>query len=277
MVFIVLFVAVIRYSKQKPYLAVGWLWYLGTLVPVIGLIQGSDHTMADRYSYISLIGLFIIIAWGSSDFLSNRRWKKGILITSVVIVLSAFGMRTMMQVNHWKNNLTLYENAINADERNDFAHNNMGTALIARGELDQAAFHFRKALEINPAYADASINMANVLAGKGKFDEAEKYYNKTLKIKPEHAVAHYSLGLLFLRRNRLHEAYAYFAKAILINPDFAEAYDYMGLILSHQGNLQKAGIFFFRAVQISPDFAKARKHLENNSKKLLDKRTLNGR
>jgi len=259
---IVITVMVVRISGRYPYAVVGWFWYLGTLVPVIGLVQVGTQAMADRYTYIPLIGLFIIVAWGISDIAGDWKYGKTVLVAFAVIVFSALGVRTATQVGYWQNDVALYANAIRVDDRNDLAHNNLGVALDAMGRRDQAISHYRKSVEINPLNVEAFNNLANILADKGRLGEAEKYYRKALKIKPENEVFLYNLGALYIRQGKTKMALEQFAEALRIKPDFAKVYNHMGVVLARQGKLEKARIFFLKAIQIDPDFKAARRNLK---------------
>ncbi|MBE9504504.1 MAG: tetratricopeptide repeat protein [Proteobacteria bacterium] len=153
-------------SKRYPYVAVGWFWYLGTLVPVVGLVQVGTQAMADRYTYIPLIGLFIIAIWGITDLMGRWKHGKALAAALAVIIFSALGVRTAIQVGFWQNNVSLYRNAIRVNDRNDLAHYNLGVALEAVGRRDHAIPHYRKSVGINPLHVDAFNNLANVLADK---------------------------------------------------------------------------------------------------------------
>jgi len=266
----------IRNMRQRPYLMVGWMWYLGALVPVIGLLQAGSQAMADRFVYVPFIGLYIMIVWGFSELMARRPYKKIWLIALCAIFFPILMGVSWKQVRYWKNSNTLFEHTLEVTSNNGLAHANLGVALFGQGKIDDAIHHYRKALEINSAYVYTLSNLGLALAHKGQVDEAERYYNKALQINPEHTDAHYNLGILLLKQNRLHEAYVHFAETIRIDPDFAEAYDYIGLILAHHGKLKKAEVFFSRAIHIAPNFLKAQKHFEDNRKKLSSKRMLNG-
>jgi len=147
---------------------------------------------------------YIIIAvWGITDILEKNKHGKKIATILTVIILSAFGVRTAIQVGFWQNNVKLFTNAIRVNDRNDLAHNNLGVALEDVGKRDRAIFHYRKFVEINPLNVDAFNNLANALADKGRFEEAETYYRKAVGIKPENAVYRYNLGALYIRQGKV--------------------------------------------------------------------------
>ena len=296
-------VLAIRSLKKYPYIAVGLFWYLGTLVPVIGLIQVGPQAMADRYTYIPMTGLFIIIAWGFSDLSTKWHYRKIVLTLFAVIILSVLAVSTFFQLGYWRSSIALFEYAVNITENNYLAHNNLGAALLekgkfdkavlhikeslriepgckaalynlgaalsAQGKLDKAVLHYNDVLKINPEDAIVHNNLADVLSGQGKLDEAVLHYNKALKINSDHADAHCSLGSLLARQNKFKEAIFHLAEAIRINPDYAEAYNEIGVILFQQGKYKKAEVFFSKAVQIKPSYTEARKNIELLNKILI--------
>jgi len=251
----------IRTSKKYPYIAVGLFWYLGTLVPVIGLVQVGDQAMADRYTYIPLIGLFIVVAWGASDLSLKLHYRKIFLGISAVIILSALTVCTFFQVTCWKNSITLFEHAIYVTENNALAHNSLGGALFAGGKFDKAIFHFKEALRIVPTYAGANNNLAVILADQGELEKSVFHYNEALKCNPEYATAHHNLSLVLLKQKKTKEAYLHLTEAIKINPDYADAYNQIGVILSRQGKFKKAGVFFSKAIQIRPNHTEAQENI----------------
>lgn len=260
--------------NKRPYIAVGWFWFLGTLMPVIGLVQIGGQAMADRYTYIPVIGLFIIVSWGLSDL--TLRWKHKKILGTVfaAIVLAVLCGRTILQVKHWENAVTLFENAINVNYQNSLAHNNLGTALYARGEIEKAVFHFREAVRMEPGYVAAHTNLATVFFVTGHTEEAIRHFRAALRLDPNHTVVHYQLGILLKKQRRISEAYAHFAQAIKINPEYAEAYNQIGIILAGQGKLREADVFFSKAVEINQHYESARKNRDVNRKNLsLEART----
>jgi tetratricopeptide (TPR) repeat protein len=261
--------AAVRLSRQYPYGIVGLFWYLGTLVPVIGLVQVGKQAMADRYTYIPLTGLFIVVAWGFSDLLGKWRYRKIFLAVLAAIILSALTVRTFLQVGYWQNAVTLFENAIKVTPDNALAQNNLGAALSEDGRFDEAMAYFTKAIQINPEYANAHNNLAILLSGQGKYEEAELHYLEAIKFDTEHPDAHYNLGRLLLRQKRYKEAGAHFAEMIKIDPTDAKAYNKIGFILAQQGKLQGAREFLKKATQLDPDDLKARDYLEILNRKIL--------
>ena len=180
-------IAAMRAARRHPYLTVGWLWYLGTLVPVIGIVQVGMQAMADRYTYVPLIGLFIIIAWGVPDLLASYRYRRAIISVGSGGLLSILIIITWVQLHHWRNTVTLFQHTLRVTSKNFLAHNNLGAALADLGKIQDAISHYRKALEINPSYWLAHNNLATTLAEKGDPKEAFAHYQEALKIKPDDA------------------------------------------------------------------------------------------
>ena len=283
-------------SRQYPYVLVGLFWYFGSLVPVIGLVQVTNQAMADRYTYIPLIGLFIVIVWGVPDILKKWHYRKIFLCVSAVIILSALTTRAFFQASHWKNSIELFENAVKVTENNYHALNNLATALADKGKYDEAFLYLSRALKMDPQRKDVRMNLANilflkenpdeavsqyreilqtdsknadvhynlafVLSSQKKYNEAMLHYKETLKIDPEYSKAHYNLGNIYLNQGKTAEAFMHYAEVIKIKPDYVQAYDKLGVIMFKQGKLDKAKVFFSKAVRIDPDYSEAHKNLE---------------
>jgi len=252
-------------ARKRRYLLMGWLWYLGTLVPVIGLVQVGTQAMADRYTYIPLIGLFIIIAWGAAELLSRRtkqtrptRWIAGFF---AALVLVAAIICTQRQLHHWRNSITLFEHALKINPRNRAIHNYLGVTLTGQGKPDQAISHYNQAININPDHFKAYFSLANLLRTQGKLDEAAQNYRRVLQLKPDHAEAHNNLGITLRCQGKLDEAIIYYRYAINLVPDDLEAYYNLADAFWAQGKLDLALSQYRRVLQIDPDFVGAHKGL----------------
>jgi Tfp pilus assembly protein PilF len=181
-------IVIIWMARRRRYLLTGWLWYLGTLVPVIGLVQVGDQALADRYSYIPLTGLFIIIAWGLPDLLAKWRFRKIALAVSAIAVLSALSIRTYIQQGYWRNTTTLCEHALKVTQGNYVAHYCLAADFLHRGQIDQieqAVNHYHQTLQIKPNYFKALGGLAEAFARQGRTDQAVKYYNEALRLEPD--------------------------------------------------------------------------------------------
>ena len=254
-------VLVLRTLRSRPYLTTGWLWYLGTLVPVIGLVQVGAHAMADRYTYIPLIGLFIVMAWGLSDTLARWPHRRAALATLTAGLLVAFMICSRIQVRYWQNSTALFQHTLNVTTNNWLAHNNMGNALARQGRLGEAANHYSQALDIRPNDPMAHNNLGITLAEKGRLDEAVAHYSEALCIDGEFAAAYYNLGNALVQRGEFKKAMASYVKAVEIKPQFAEAHNNYAMVLAKQGKLDDAVSHFEEALRIKPDFEEARHNL----------------
>jgi len=170
---------------DRKYLPVGWLWFIGTLVPVIGLVQVGQQAMADRYTYIPSIGLFIIIAWGAADLTAKWPSQKIALAASAAVVLMAMLLSARTQVRYWKNSFTLFEHAIAVTKDNYIMQSNLGSAFRLKGDLDKAIDHYSQALKIQPDLSDTHYNFALALQAKGSLDDALTHFRESLRIKPD--------------------------------------------------------------------------------------------
>ena len=249
---------VIRVARRLPYLAVGWFWYLGTLIPVIGIVQVGTQAMADRYAYVPLIGIFIIAAWGLPDFLAtwNQREKTPVLFAGLLAPLMVV---TWMQVNHWKNGITLFQHTISVthDKYREFAraHNNLGIALKKKGRLIEAITQYKTAIKVNPDFSKPYNNLGNISMITKNFDEAIRYYKESIRISPDYANAYSNLGTVLLQKGEKEEAVVYLRDAIRINPDLNQARTNLGTILSQIGEKEEAIVHLREAVKINPDLA----------------------
>ena len=254
-------VVVVMWRRSRPNLLVGWLWYLGMLVPVIGLIQVGSQTRADRYMYLPLIGPSLALAWTTMEFVGGsfvRRWLCGMACLLVLVSLTGLSWQ---QVSCWRDSETLWRHALTCTTRNGFAHNNLALALAGRGQVDDAIAHYQKALEINPDHARAHNNLAVALAGRGEIDSAIAHYQKALEIKLDYAEAHNNLALALAGRGQIDSAIAHYQKALEINPHFAEAHYNLALALASRKQVDLAIAHYQKALEINPDFAEAHDNL----------------
>ena len=247
--------------KRYPFLAIGWLWYILTLAPVIGLIQIGSHALADRYTYIPLIGLSVIMVWGSSHMLRGFSYGRRLFFMSWGIALSLLAVSTWLQIQYWRDNVLLLQHTLRVTERNYIIANNLGVALFQQGKLDEAAACFEKTLRIKPDYADALNNMGLVAAFRGKADKAEYYYLKTLSVKPDNEKVHNNLANLLADQGKLKEAVYHYREALKINPNDADVHNNLGMALARQNQLEAAFGSFKEALRINPGHIEARKHM----------------
>jgi tetratricopeptide (TPR) repeat protein len=252
-------VIIFQYRRQHPYLIVGWLWYLGMLVPVIGIVQVGSQAMADRYTYLPLIGLFIIVAWGMPVFLAQFRYGRAVLISLAVATVSILMVTTWKQAGYWKNDITLFQHALDVTKNNYMAHNNLGLALGNQENMDGAYYHYYRALQIYPGYAIAHNNMGYLLAQQGKFDEAIKSYFNAIHINSDFKKAHANLANGLSKQNRIAEAIAHYKTVLRLDPYHSEAHLNLGVLFVKQGNTETAIKQFNTVLQIH-DGHKAQAH-----------------
>jgi tetratricopeptide (TPR) repeat protein len=251
-------------ARRRPYVFTGWFWYIGTLIPVIGLIQVGAQSMADRYTYVPLIGLFIVVAWGVPDILDLRWPRRTVMrvstaLAAATLVSCAFAARR--EVSHWRNNFSLWEHALAVTKNNAFAHYNMAGALAGQGKDAEAAIHFTEALRIDPKVSDMHRDFAPVLERLGKPAEAAAHYSSALefaKADPGKAVVlHNKLAILMAQQGKLNEAIPHYSEALRLAPGNAEIHNNLGLALAASGKGDEAIRHYREALRIKPDYANA--------------------
>jgi len=251
----------LRQARRHPYLPVGWLWYLGTLLPVIGLVQVGKQAMADRYTYVPLIGLFIMIAYGMADLAARWRAPRFLLPVGAGVVLSALMICTWVQVGYWRDSISLYEHTLKVTGSNPIIQSNLGFALAAQGQMDQAIAHYAEALRLQPDLAETHNILGVALAAQGKMDQAMAQYAEALRLKPDLAEAHNNLGLALAAQGQMDQAMTQYAEALRLKPDLAEAHNNLGLALAAQGQMDQAMAQYAEALRLNPDLAKAHNSL----------------
>ena len=252
---------IIRTVKRCPYLTTGWLWFLGTLVPVIGLVQVGVQAMADRYTYIPLIGVSIMVAWGVPDLFKKWRHGNAALATVTVIILCIFSFVTWKQVGYWQNSITLFTHTLEKTTNNPIILNNMGTVLEGEGRLDEAIAHYNEAVRIDPNLADSYNNIGLALTKQGRLGEATPNFLKALKINPANAAAHYNLGTLLASQGKLDDAIYHFRECIRISTGYAKAHNNLGNALLSQGKFDEAIASYREAMRLDPDYTLAQENL----------------
>jgi len=212
-------ILVILKGRKYPYLPVGWFWYLVTLVPVIGLVQVGGQAMADRYTYIPLIGLFLIIVWGARDLTAGWRRQKIFLVSSAVIALTLCACLTWRQAGYWRNSVALYEHALAVTGNNSLVLHNLGEAYLGAGRIDEAIVQFQTALKINPRYADAHHNLGICLGLRGQMDQAIAQLKEAVRLQPDSAKMHFNLGVALASQGDLDGALAQYQAALALDAD----------------------------------------------------------
>ena len=259
--------AAIRLARRAPYFAVGWFWYLGTLIPVIQLVQTGSIAMADRYAYVPLIGIFIIIAWGLPELLAKWRLRSRILTIAAGIWISTLMLMTWNQVSHWKNSITIFSHAIEVTdiEYPDFllAHNNLANALLAEGRTGKAISHYKMAINLMPDYAVNHNHLANALFAEQKTEEAISHFKMAIELMPDYAIAHNNLGTVLLAEQKTEEAISHYKTAVKLLPDYATAHYNLGFALMKEKKTGEAIFHFKMAIQLEPNNTNAHSNLGN--------------
>lgn len=234
-VLLILIISVlVIHFRFKKYLPVGWFWFIGTLIPVIGLVQIGTHAIADRYTYIPYIGLFIVIAWGAADISSNWPCRKIILGISMLTIIAVLGIRSYHEAGYWKDSITLFSHAIETTQNNYLAHCNLAKELRNQGKTVLAIEHFKRSFQITPNYPDTVNGLGCALFDNGNLDEAIFYFERAIEVKPDSPYARNNLGFALQQKGRIDEAVEYFKQAVRIKPDFAQARDNLADALAIQ-------------------------------------------
>ena len=279
-------ILVLLCRRPFPYLTVGWLWYLGTLVPAIGLVQVGSQARADRYTYFPLVGIFLMLTWGVADL--AVRWRRQRLAACAAALLLAYCMTaSWLQVHNWQDSVTLWSHALEVTSESFVTHNNLGQALLEEGQVAQAAAHFDAALRLNPAstlahynrgfcyhlsgqlpeairhyrealrldrnYVPAHSNLANALLLTGQPDEAVLHYREAVRLNPSNPRVHAGLGSALLRQGMLAEAVIHFQDALRLDPSLDDTYRDLGLALQLQEDWPQAADGFRHALDLRPE------------------------
>ncbi len=248
-------VTVLRLAGRRPYLAVGWLWYLGTLFPVIGLVQVGMQAMADRYTYVPLIGVFIAVAWVIPVAAAGRVRK--VALAAMGATVAALAVAAWTQAGYWRDNVTLYSRSLAITGENPLVLNNLCLAFTELGQNERAISCYREVLRINPDDAEAWNNLGNAYHGLGQDQQAVGYYREALRLKPDYAKAWNNLGLACYGLARYRESIGYYGEALRIKPDMAEAWSNLGNVYHGLGQSEQAIGYYREAVRIKPDLSMA--------------------
>jgi tetratricopeptide (TPR) repeat protein len=244
-------------ARQNPYLPVGWFWFLGTLVPTIGLVQVGSQSMADRYMYIPSIGLFILVVWGLDDFLNWRpHWRRITTLAGVVALAGSLAV-TRIQLGYWQNSIRLFRHAIEATTDNFVAYTCLGETLSDLGMKKEALMLCAEAVRISPNSPVAQYNFGMALLQNQRLGEAVEHLDAAAQLAPCNSEVQYNLGLVLLLHNKPDEAVRYFAAALVERPDFAEAHRRLAQALSQQSKSKEAIFHYRAALRLKPDFADA--------------------
>jgi len=256
-------ISVLLFVKRRryPFLLMGWLWFVGTLVPVIGLVQVGKQSMADRYTYIPSLGVLILTIWGAYEL--TRRWryhKIALWVLGAAAIVLCLAV-TRQQLGYWKDNETLFRHALEVTQNNYIAHNDLGITLLNKGQTAEAISHFQEAIRLKPNYAEIHGNLGLALLKNGQTDEAMDQFQEAVRLKSDDANAHYDLGGALFDKGQTDEAISQYQEAIRLKPDYADAHYNLGLALLNKGQTDEAIIQFQEAIRLKPDSALAHYNL----------------
>jgi tetratricopeptide (TPR) repeat protein len=256
----------LRARRARPYLLVGWLWYLVTLLPVIGIIQVGDQARADRYTYIPGIGLAIVLAWSAAEAWQRwpQRWPmtRRVLAAAGVAACLAMLALTWRQVSCWQNSVTLFQHALQVTENNAIAHGCLGDAWREQMLYDEAIAEYRRALAIEPSYVASLTNLGAVLGLDRRTAEAIAPLRESVRLQPGVAETRHALGTALAVEGRTGEALAQFEAAISLKPNYAPAHASRGAALANLGRMDEAIAEFSLALRIDPHLADAQRNLQ---------------
>jgi len=248
---------------QYPFLLIGWLWFVGTLVPVIQLVQSGAQAMADRFTYIPSLGMLILTIWGAYELARRRRYRMIALSVAGGTVIFLCSVMTRQQLSYWQDSETLFRHTLAVTENNYLAHNNLGDALDRKGQTDEAIREFQDAIRLGPNFAPAYNNFGAALDRKGQTDEAIEQFQEAIRLKPDYAVAHCNLGSALDRKGQTDEAIRQFQDAIRLKPDYVETHYNLGIAFAKKGQTVEAINQFEDAIRLRPDYAEAHNNLGN--------------
>jgi tetratricopeptide (TPR) repeat protein len=247
--------------RTRPYLLVGWLWYLGMLVPMLGVIELSYHAHADRYTYLPGIGLALAVTWAIGDSSAGWKHRRAALGILMAAVIGALMVCAWIQTGYWKNSETLWNHTLACTEDNSMACYGLGSAFFQEGRVDDAITQYQKGLEINSNDAQAQNGLGSALLRKGRVEEAAGHFQKSLQINPNYAQAHFNLGAILFEKDRVDDAITQFQKGLRINSNDAQAQSGLGEALLRKGKVEEAAGHLQKALQIDPANAQAHYNL----------------
>jgi tetratricopeptide (TPR) repeat protein len=246
---------------RRPYVTVGWFWYVGTLLPVSGLFQAGQQGMADRFAYLPLIGIYIAVAWAARDVARRRPATRPVWAAVAVAAVALCAVTTRRQIAVWSDGVTLFTHAVAVTRDNYFAHTNLAAVMMALGREDEAYEHYQAALRIYPRYATALTGLASIEQRRGHLDAAAELGMRALAELPDSPVVLANLGAVRVHQGRLDEAAVFLARAVDLAPDYALAHSNLGAVYFRQGQVDRAAEHFERAAALNPNSVGAHSNL----------------
>jgi Tfp pilus assembly protein PilF len=258
-------------ARRRPWVLIGWFWFVGMLVPVIGLVQVGIQSMADRYTYLPLVGIFIILAWSGAEIATVSGFTPKLVAVAGLALLSVSLFITSLQVRSWSDSETVFEHAIAVTKDNYIAHQLLGIVPMNRGRISEAQAQYEEVLRIFPNQPDAEFSLVVIFEQRGQASEAIAHYSRAIEVRPE-AITHYNLGYVLMKTGHSDEAITHFAEAIRLDPQMAEAQNSWASVLATQGRFGEASDHVAAALRIKPDLFEARLNAERIQKQLNELR-----
>lgn len=256
-------IGAVALRRRQPWLLTGWFWFLGTLVPVIGLVQVGGQAMADRFTYIPCLGVLVMVIWGAHEIAARWRWQPAVLTVAAAAAVVPCVALTRRQIGYWRDSETLCRRALAVTTHNQVAHFCLGVALEKNGQPDEAIRQYQAALAADPTYAPAHTNLGFALGNEGHFDEATSQLQEALRLGADPARVHFGLGLIFGREGRIDDATHEFQQAVALRSDWPDAHFNLGIALEHAGQLPEAIVELQQAADLETDSAKFHFELGN--------------
>jgi Flp pilus assembly protein TadD len=254
-------------KSRRPYAVMGWAWYLVSLLPVIGIFQTGAQALADRYTYVPLIGIFVAVVWGGAECVA--RWRPGgrnlapaagVAAVALLVLYAAAAQRALQP---WRGSISLYENALALNPNNNLIRLNLGNAYVDRGEIGKGMAQFRTAIDVDPNYVDAHHNLGYALANSRRYDEAVEHYRAALRIRPDYAVTHDRLAEALRDLGRSEQAIDHFRKALEFGRETEQIHYNLATLLRRSGDLPAATAHYQRTLEMNPDHGAAKRALES--------------
>lgn len=247
--------------KRAPFVLIGWSWYLITLLPVIGIVQLGFQAMADRYTYIPLIGISLPLVWGICELTKTLPARTPLFATMIILMITASALMTRYEIKFWKNSESLWNRALAVTKNNYVAHENLGLALMDT-QPEAALAEFNEAVRLNPNFAEAQVDLANELRIQNRYDEAKAHYQTYLELHPVSSWAEYWLGFIYYKEGRYDLAAAHYEKALKYEPTGDVALNDLGCALLAEGKWDEAISRFQEYLKLEPDDLSARTNLD---------------
>lgn len=248
-----------RERRARPWLLTGWLWYLGVLAPMIGIVQVGVFSHADRYTYLAQIGITLMLVWLAAEWRMNRRLTGGLAAGVLLVFMSC----AWKQSSYWQNGAALWHRTLALDPDNEMAQNNLAAMLLQQGKLDEAIAGYKKTLQLDPESARVRLSLGTALLLNGNVDEAIKYFDEALNLNPNSAETHNNLGNALFRAGKFDEAKSHMERAVQLDPNYPQAYLSMGNLILREGKTDEAAGDFQKALQLNPTLAQAHYELAN--------------